>query len=105
MPARPQAITVGDFNRDGKTDLAVAAGSVVLLLGKGDGTFTPSTVNLENPSAVGIAAADFDRDGFLDLAVVGDRKLTVLLGRGDGTFRAPAVYTNAQSITSALGLI
>src|SRR5215469_15577325 len=68
----PMAISVGDFNGDGKIDIAVAnngSGDVSILLGNGDGTFQ-SAVNFSagnNPKA--IAVGDFNGDGKLDLAV------------------------------------
>lgn len=83
---QPQAMVAGDFNNDGKMDLAVANfpdNTVTLLLGQGDGTFTEAS---GSPYAVGngplmIAAADFNGDGKLDLAVgnAGDGTVSILL--------------------------
>lgn len=85
------AIVAGDFNGDGKLDLAVTdadTNSVYILLGNGDGTFqTPITIPVGNdPDA--IVAGDFNNDGKLDLAVANynDNTVTLLLGNGDGTF-------------------
>jgi hypothetical protein len=91
----PSALAVGDFNRDGKLDLAVANfedNSVTILLGQGNGSFTPapnSPVSIESPTLpYGLAAGDFNGDGLLDLAVsgFGDDTVAILSGNGDGTF-------------------
>jgi hypothetical protein len=99
----PVAMTVADFNADGKPDLAivnqttlanpsVARGNVVVLEGKGDGTFTefsgsPITVGT---LPVAVASGDLDGNASADLAIVNrtDNSVTVLLNNGDGTFRA-----------------
>jgi membrane-bound lytic murein transglycosylase B len=93
----------GDFNGDGKLDLAVTDSgnnTVFILLGNGDGTFgLTSIIPVGNyPSA--IIAADFNNDGKLDLAIAnnGDGTITLLLGNGDGTF------TQASSSPYAVGL-
>jgi hypothetical protein len=80
------AIVTGDFNGDGKLDLAMtdsAGNAVIILLGNGDGTFTEA---VGSPYAVGrgpfqIAAADFNGDGKLDLAVANatDGTVSILL--------------------------
>ena len=83
---QPDAIIVGDFNNDGKLDLAIANygdNTITLLIGNGDGTFTPAS---GSPYAVGhgpsaIEAADFNGDGKLDLAVANltDGTVSILL--------------------------
>src|SRR5579863_1260981 len=106
----PAAIASGDFNGDGRLDLAVVTspqacqsmcppGSVAILLGKPDGTFGPATDFPVGNSPLAIAMGDFNGDGKLDLVVVnqGDNTVSVLLGNGDGTFQPHVDYaTGAQ---------
>jgi hypothetical protein len=92
----PASITTGDFNRDGKMDLAVASildsfQQVQVFLGSGDGTFAaPASYGVGNIPRF-ISAIDLNHDGNLDLVVAtGDDRsggVSVLLGNGDGTFQ------------------
>ncbi|MDQ3920515.1 MAG: VCBS repeat-containing protein, partial [Acidobacteriota bacterium] len=92
---RPTGVALGDFNKDGKPDLAVAnvsggptsAGSVSILVGKGDGMFQ-SAVNFAADSPFSVVAVDLNADGNLDLVLKSSKSVTVLLGNGDATFRA-----------------
>jgi len=93
--ANPQGIAVGDFNGDGKEDLAIVntpEDSVTILLGNGDGTFTPtpgSPINLgNNLQPVAVVVGDFNNDDNLDLAVANetDNSVSILLGDGHGGF-------------------
>jgi hypothetical protein len=95
VPDTTTAFVAGDFNGDGKPDLAVASGSpgrVSVLPGQGDGTFASalsSTFQLGAlPSAM--ASADIDGDGRRDVVVTegAPSQVDVLLGKGDGTFAA-----------------
>jgi len=90
----PTALTTGDFNGDGNTDLAVAnggngvssPGTISILLGNGDGTFRPAVNYLSDVYGFySLATGDFNHDGKPDL-IVESSTLTVLLGNGDGTF-------------------
>jgi hypothetical protein len=95
---------LGDFNGDGKPDLAVTTNdtnTVSIFLGKGDGTFrTP--VNYPVGTGPGaLAVGDFNHDGKLDLAVSTSTgtsgAISILLGNGDGTFRPAVNYPLGRS--------
>ena len=97
----PSSVAAGDFNGDGKLDLAITStqgGGVFVLLGNGNGTFqTPLQYAAAGSQSAIVAdsviVADFNGDGKLDLAVGGSpvsgSGVSVLLGNGDGTFQAP----------------
>ncbi len=106
----PSAVVVADFNADGKADLAVANakdGTVTILLGNGDGTFTPAS---GSPITVGagpdaLAVGDFNVNDIPDLVVANGKAgtVTVLIGKGDGTLKATAaspitVGTNPDAV-------
>ena len=97
----------GDFNGDGRDDLAVADqnvsgsdGSVVpgvdILLGNGDGTFQSRSSNLVGEEPDAAVSGAFTRSGHLDLVTSneGSDDVSVLLGNGDGTFQ-PAISVPA----------
>ena len=90
------AINTGDFNGDGKLDLAAIAidigptrSRLSTLLGNGDGTFQPGIIVLSgivSSAGLSLAIGDFDRDGRQDFVVREIGGLRILLGNGDGTF-------------------
>src|SRR5262245_19409925 len=103
--ANPQALVVGDFNGDGRPDLAVLncgdtasdSSTVSVLLGNPDGTFQAARIFAagygpyigSGSNRAWLHAGDLDGDAKLDLiATVSLGQSYVLLGRGDGTFQA-----------------
>ncbi len=105
----PSAAVIGDFNGDGKADVAVNMGDnmaqlgpsegIAVLLGNGDGTFqTPALSSGQAPNfqsgLVNLAEGDWNGSAKTGLALANDSDspdLVVYLGKGDGTFPSPVV--------------
>jgi hypothetical protein len=97
-PASTYSVLVSDLNKDGKLDLvclnetnASSQAQMAIALGNGDGTFqAPTLLNLSGGDIIrnsGIAAADFNADGNIDLALLNPGDLSgIYYGNGDGTF-------------------
>jgi uncharacterized delta-60 repeat protein len=100
LGASPQFVVVGDFNSDGKLDIATAnyagvqssAPILSILLGNGNGTFQAPLESRVNPEfwayASSLAVGDFNGDGKPDLAIGNpyDDQVMIALGNGNGTF-------------------
>jgi hypothetical protein len=94
----PDGIAATDLNLDNHTDLVVANNNfqgpsvISVLLGNGDGTFQSATTYAVGSGPAGIAVADFNSDGKVDVAVAntGSNNVSLLYGNGDGTLR-PAI--------------
>ncbi len=92
-------LATGDVNHDGKLDLVVtdesSSGSVVVLLGNGNGTFTAATGSpfggFSSNNLLTVTIGDLNGDGNPDLAV-GNDGASILLGDGTGSFGAPSNF-------------
>lgn len=90
---RPRYVVTGDFNRDNKTDLAVANvgfnfNKISILIGTGTGSFGAPTDFAVGSSPIGLVVGDFNKDTFLDLAVANtdSHNVSILKGDGQGSF-------------------
>ncbi len=99
-----------DFNGDGTPDLAVTGGAhygvpanqVIVNLVSADGPLgTPVNYTVGNGPG-GLVAADFNNDGFPDLATAngGANTISVLMNKGDGTFFPAKSFAAGQSPAS-----
>jgi len=109
----PEAIITGDFNKDGFPDIAIANNNdggqdVAVLLNDGTGNFlAPTPYSLSNGfNTIGMAAADLNNDGKLDLIVPMSygSNVAILLGNGDGTFQAETDLATVSSYPFAVAV-
>jgi len=93
-PGEPETVVIGDFNNDAHPDFAVGTfnGGVGIYINGGDGTFV-GPVTYQVGDDLGLATADVDGDGNLDL--VGED--FIMLGEGNGQFEGPAPLLRTSS--------
>lgn len=101
------AVTAGDFDGDGRLDVATGDGdgSVRVFRGDGAGGLGQATEYTIGGPGVAILTADLNGDGHLDLATGNDASssLGVMLGKGDGTFGTATGYPAGNTHTIATG--
>jgi hypothetical protein len=93
LPQLPDKVVAADFNHDGNLDLALTINpnGVAILLGTGGGSFAPPVIYATDDLPSGLATADLNGDGIVDLIVTGST-INVFLGKGDGTFPTRVDY-------------
>lgn len=99
----PNDISIADFNDDGNPDVVIAnTGTpyLTILLGDGKGGFKPSShspfATQSHPHTHGVAVADFNGDGRIDVVTDswGNNQIILLLGDGRGNLILPGQLFN-----------
>ncbi|MBI3766862.1 MAG: VCBS repeat-containing protein [Deltaproteobacteria bacterium] len=107
MSTGADSVAAGDFNGDGKLDLAVlnSLGTVSIVLGTGTGSFGAATDFPVGNFSYGVATGDFNGDGKLDLSVsnLGDGTVSILLGTGTGSFGSATAYAAVEPVSGVTG--
>ncbi len=103
----PIGVVAGDFNGDGKPDIAVISpldNTLDILLGNGDGTFQPPVPYGVDVSPHWVAVGDFNGDGKADIVTTSlvTGTVSVLLGNGDGTLQSAVNY---PAVNAAWGVV
>ncbi|MFA4906976.1 MAG: FG-GAP-like repeat-containing protein [archaeon] len=94
------SIVTGDWNEDGMLDLAVSNDeplpkTISILLNRGNGFFTLSSIIKVGCAPRSIAVGDLDMNGTLDLAVTNfeSKSVSILLNNGNGVFIQRSIDT------------
>jgi enediyne biosynthesis protein E4 len=110
-PGKGLGIAIGDFDRDGKIDLAVANDSMLEFLyrNKGNGTFEevglPAEIAVDGEgrtyAGMGIDFQDFNGDGLPDLVItnLANQKYALYSNNGDGSFTYDSYMTGIGGMT------
>jgi hypothetical protein len=110
-PGKGLGVSIGDFDGDGKVDLAIANDSMVEYLyhGKGDGTFEelgmPAEIAVDGEgrtfAGMGIDLQDFNNDGLPDLIItdLANQKYALYRNNGDGSFSYDSYVSGIGGMT------
>ena len=100
----PNALALGDVNKDGKLDVLVSNGqdgTMGFAIGNGDGTLKTQKTLASGNSPHGIVVADFNGDSFLDVVVANTADSDIALFRGSsGGFHTPVTFATGLNPAS-----